>query len=77
MVVVVCVVAFEQNEDRKKEDKRTKEEGKDGRVETRKTKVHVKYRLVGPVVKTSTSRAEDPTFESRLRRVFSGVESYQ
>ena len=29
------------------------------------------------VVKASASRAEDPGFESRLRRDFSGVESYQ
>ena len=35
------------------------------------------YRLFGLVVKTSASRAEDPGFESRLRRDFSGVESYQ
>ena len=28
-------------------------------------------------VKASASRAEDPGFESRLRRDFSGVESYQ
>ena len=34
-------------------------------------------RLVGLVVKASTSRAEDPRFESRLRLDFSGVESYQ
>ena len=34
-------------------------------------------RLVGLVVKASASRAEDPEFESRLRRDFSGVESYQ
>ena len=34
-------------------------------------------RLVGRVVKASASRAEDPGFESRLRRDFSGVESYQ
>ena len=34
-------------------------------------------RLVGLVVKASTSRAEDPGFESRLRRDFSWVESYQ
>ena len=34
-------------------------------------------RLVGLAVKASTSRAEDPVFESRLRRDFSGVESYQ
>ena len=34
-------------------------------------------RLVGLVVKVSASRAEDPGFESRLRRDFSGVESYQ
>ena len=30
------------------------------------------YRLVGLVVKASPSRAEDPGFESRLRRDFSG-----
>ena len=35
------------------------------------------YRLVGLVVKASASRAEDPGYESRLRRDFSGVESYQ
>ena len=34
-------------------------------------------RLVGLVVKASASRAEDPGFESRLRRYFFGVESYQ
>ena len=33
--------------------------------------------LVGLVVKASASRAEDPRFESRLRRDFFGVESYQ
>ena len=33
--------------------------------------------LVGLVVKASASRADDPRFESRLRRDFSGVESYQ
>ena len=33
--------------------------------------------LVGLVVKASASRAEDPGFDSRLRRDFSGVESYQ
>ena len=33
-------------------------------------------RLVGLVVKASASRAEDPGFESGLRRDFSGVESY-
>ena len=33
--------------------------------------------LVGLVVKVSASRAEDPGFESRLRRDLSGVESYQ
>ena len=32
--------------------------------------------LVGLVVKASASRAEDPGFESRLRRDFFGVESY-
>ena len=34
-------------------------------------------RLVGLVVKASASKAEDPGFESRLRRDFFGVESYQ
>ena len=34
-------------------------------------------RLVGLVVKASASRAEDPGFESRLRRDFFGVESCQ
>ena len=34
------------------------------------------YRL-GLVVKASASRAEGPGFESRLRRDFFGVESYQ
>ena len=34
-------------------------------------------RLVGQVVKASASTAEDPGFESRLHRDFSGVESYQ
>ena len=37
----------------------------------------VPHRLVGLVVKASASRAEDPGFESRWRRDFSGVESYQ
>ena len=37
----------------------------------------INYRLVGLVVKASTSRAEDPGFESRLRRDYFGVESYQ
>ena len=34
-------------------------------------------RLVGLVVKASASRAEDPGFESLMRRDFFGVESYQ
>ena len=34
-------------------------------------------RLIGLVVKASASRAEDPGFESRLRRDFFRVESYQ
>ena len=34
-------------------------------------------RLVGLVVKAPVSRAEDPGFESRLRRDFFGVELYQ
>ena len=33
--------------------------------------------LVGLVVKASASRTEDPGFESRLRRDFFGVKSYQ
>ena len=33
-------------------------------------------RLVGIVVKASASRPEDPGFESRLHRDFSGIESY-
>ena len=39
--------------------------------------IHVCDRLVGLVVKASDLRAEDPRFESRLRRDFFGVESYQ
>ena len=39
--------------------------------------VDCRDRLVGLVVKASVSRAEDPGFESRLFRDFSGVESYQ
>ena len=39
--------------------------------------VTARNRLVGLVVKASASREEDPRFESRLRRDFSGVESYQ
>ena len=35
------------------------------------------HRLVGLEVKASASRAEGPGFESRLRRDFFGVESYQ
>ena len=41
------------------------------------TAVSAADRLVGLVVKASASGAEDPRFESRLRRDFSGVESYQ
>ena len=41
------------------------------------TTVGTTDRLVGPVVKESASRAEGPGFESRLRRDFFGVESYQ
>ena len=39
--------------------------------------VPARYRLVGLVVKASASRTEGPGFESRLRRDFFGVESYQ
>ena len=38
---------------------------------------HPRDRLVGLVVKASTLRAEDPGFESYLRRDFSRVKSYQ
>ena len=34
-------------------------------------------RLVGLVIKASASRTEDPGFESRMRRDFFGVKSYQ
>ena len=37
----------------------------------------LRYRLIGLVVKASALRAEDPGFESCLRRDFFGVESYQ
>ena len=40
------------------------------------TESTVDDRLVGLVVKASASRAEDPGFETRLRRDFFGVESY-
>ena len=39
--------------------------------------VTVSHRLGGLVVKASAAGAEDPGFESRLRRDFFGVESYQ
>ena len=39
--------------------------------------LHTGDRLVGLVVQASASGAEDPGFESRLRRDFFGVESYQ
>ena len=42
-----------------------------------RTCIFSEYRLVGLVVKASASRAEDPEFESRLRRDFSGVKSHQ
>ena len=35
------------------------------------------HRLIGLVVNACATRAEDPGFESRLRRDFIGVESYQ
>ena len=41
------------------------------------TIVHSSDRLGVLVVKASASRADDPGFESRLRRDFFGVESYQ
>ena len=40
-------------------------------------RLHFLHRLVGVVVKASALRAEDPGFESRLRRDFSGIESCQ
>ena len=48
------------------------------RVYASKTGQHLAdHRLVGLVVKASTSRVEEPGFESHLRRDFFGVESYQ
>ena len=41
------------------------------------TPFSLSHRLFGLVVKASASTAEDPGFESRLRRDFFGVESYQ
>ena len=43
-----------------------------GRADKDKGDVHKRDRLVGLVVKASASGAEDPGFESRLRRDFSG-----
>ena len=43
----------------------------------RKSALRFWSRLVGLVVKASASRAEDPGLESRLRRDFFGVGSYQ
>ena len=40
-------------------------------------RVQPSHRLVGLVVKASASGAEDPGFESRLRRHFAWSESYQ
>ena len=37
----------------------------------------MQYHLAGLEVKVSASRVEDPGLESRLRRDFPGVESYQ
>ena len=45
--------------------------------DTRTSTATSSHRLVGLVVKASSSKAEDPGFESRLRRDFFGVESYQ
>ena len=39
--------------------------------------LYAMYCLAGQVVKASASGAEDPGFESRLRRDFSGVDSDQ
>ena len=40
------------------------------------TRSSVRHRLVGQAVKASALKAEGPEFESRMRRDFSGVESY-
>ena len=42
-----------------------------------RTVLSIRHRLIGLVVKASASRADDPGFESRLRRDFFGAESYQ
>ena len=53
------------------------ENGRDGGPLHALGTFHLDHRLVGLVVKASASRAECPGFESRLRRDFFGVESYQ
>ena len=57
------------------EDEQSDEDNAD--ITTAKLRHHMINRLVGLVVKASASRAEDPGFESHLRRDFFGVESYQ
>ena len=47
-----------------------------GGILTAVTPARALNRLVGLVVKAPASRKEDPGLESRLRRDFSGVESY-
>ena len=59
------------NRDRKRQASISKQRKKAG------TALKAIHRLVGLVVKASASRAQDPGFESRLRRDFFGVESYQ
>ena len=49
----------------------------DARADDLSVCVCLSDRLVGLVVKASASRAEDLGFESRLRRDFFGIESYQ
>ena len=51
--------------------------GQDQCTRTKKKTSTAPDRLVGLVVKAYASRAEDPGYESRLRRDFFGVESYQ
>ena len=63
-----------------KEEERTEEDVLDVTVTLTATLLALFFsldRLVGLVVKASASTAEGPGFESRLRRDFFGVESYQ
>ena len=67
----------ERKRERERWGERERERERESRHPVRLDTVSQSHRLVGLVVKASASRAEDPGFESRLRRDFFGVESYQ